>query len=339
MSTAEGTLALPVTRRGRRSAAIEERYQQELAAFYAAIIEIGSRLEFRVSSRGWCYILENARAITKGEFDRVERLINDGRKSGKLPLDICAADGAREFEWLEELDDTTPEEEAGNLLGYVEGAYQYYTPISFWEEQEYYLQLLVEKIDLKSLFAGTCAEFHIPGANTRGWCDINGRVDMMTRFAAWEAKGKRPVLLYCGDFDPVGLQISDVLRNNLAELSGAVGWSPDNLIIDRFGLNLDFIDHERLTWIDGLATGSGKDLADPEHHDHQRAHVQQYIRQHGACKVEANAMVVRPEPSRALLRQTILRYLPEDAPARYQARLAPLREQVRVEVLRLLQQH
>ena len=79
-------------------------------------MEIGSRLEFRVSSRGWCYILENAGAITKGAFDRVERLINDGRKKGKLPLGICSEDTAREFDGLERLDNTTPEARAADLL-------------------------------------------------------------------------------------------------------------------------------------------------------------------------------------------------------------------------------
>jgi len=160
----------------------------------------------------------------------------------------------------------------------------------------------------------------------------------MKRFSWWEALGKQPVLLYCGDFDPMGLKISDVLRDNLAELSGAVGWSPENLIIDRFGLNLDFITTQGLTWIDGLTTGSGKNLEDPSHKDHQKAYVQEYLRLYGSRKVEANAMVVRPEPSRALLRKTILRYLPADAPARYQARLAPHRDTLRLEVMRLLRE-
>ena len=53
--------------------------------------------------------------------------------------------------------------------------------------------------------------------------------------------GQIPVVLYCGDFDPVGLQISDTLHANITQLAAAVGWQPDNLIIDRFGLNIDWI--------------------------------------------------------------------------------------------------
>jgi hypothetical protein len=331
------SLVLPRRSRGYQSDAAAARYQADLEAFCAAIREIKSRLDFRVSSRGWCYVLENEAGLPKGDFDKAQEVINDCRKSGMLPLDICAEDSAREFDGLDRLDYVTPEERAGDLLDYVQRAYQYYTPISFWESQAYYLQLVVEKIDLKSLFAGICGQFHIPNANTRGWCDINTRADMMQRFKAWEAKGKQCVLLYCGDFDPVGLQISDVLRDNLEELSGQVGWHPDHLIIDRFGLNKDWIEAQDLTWIQGLTTGSGNDLGDPDHKHHQKAYVQEHIRQNGKRKVEANAMVVRPEPSRALLRETILRYLPADAPARYRQLLTPIREQVRVEVMRLLQ--
>jgi hypothetical protein len=267
----------------------------------------------------------------------VQDLINDCRKSGLLPLDICAEDSAREFDALEQLDRYTPTQHANFLLRYVKDAYHRYTPVSFWESQAYYVQLIVEKIDLKSLFSGICSEFRIPNANARGWSDLHTRAGMMRRFQTWEAKGKQCVLLYCGDFDPVGLKISDELRSNMEDLSGAVGWHPDYIIIDRFGLNQDWIDAQGLTWIDGLMTGSGKDLTRPDHPDHQKAYVQDYLRQYGARKVEANAMVVRPAESRALLRETILRYLSADAPARYRESLTPIREQVRVEVMRLLQ--
>ena len=297
-----------------------------------------NKLDFRVSSRGWSYILENEAGLSKGDFDLAQRIINDCRKSGMLPLNICAEDGAREFDGLEHLDTWTPAQEAEWILDNATSAYQRYTPVSFWEEQPYYLQLLVEKIDLKSLFAGICTAFYIPRANARGWADINSRAAMMARFKEWEAKGKRPVLLYCGDFDPVGLQISDLIRNNLAELTDAVGWAPDNLIIDRFGLNLDFIEQHNLTWIDGLTTGSGKDLSDPHHPDHNSPHVQRYLRDYGVRKVEANAMVVRPEPSRALLRDTILEYLSAEAPTHYRESLKPVRLQVKAEVMRLLQE-
>jgi hypothetical protein len=99
------------------------------------------------------------------------------------------------------------------------------------------IEMLVEKIDLKNLFTPVCAEYLVPRANAGGWSDINGRAAIMRRFAAHERAGRQCVLLYCGDHDPGGAIISDFLRSNLADLQRAVGWSPDRLIIDRFGLN------------------------------------------------------------------------------------------------------
>jgi len=152
---------------------------------------------------------------------------------------------------------------------------------------------------------------------------------MMRRFSEWEAKGKQCVLLYCGDHDPGGLRISDFLRSNIAELAKAVEWSPDNLIIDRFGLDCEFIEANGLTWIDNLETSSGRNLADPKHPDHFKPYVQSYLKRFGARKVEANALVARPNAGRELCRQAILRYLPEAAIAGYRHRIAAERAKLR----------
>jgi hypothetical protein len=69
----------------------------------------------------------------------------------------------------------------------------------------------------------------------------------------------------------------------------------------------------------------------------EKAYVQDYLRRYGARKVEANAMVIRPDESRALLRQTILRYVPEDAPLVYQGRLRRAQDEARREVRREMQ--
>ena len=160
----------------------------------------------------------------------------------------------------------------------------------------------------------------------------------MRRFAEHEGEGRQCVLLYCGDHDPAGLQISQTLRSNLEELADAVGWHPDDLTIDRFGLNYDFIEEQNLTWVDNLETGAGKRLDDPRHHDHKQPYVQDYLAEFGARKVEANALVARVDAGRELCRSTILKYVDDDAPRLYRAKLEPLREEVREEVLRLLQE-
>ena len=68
-----------------------------------------------------------------------------------------------------------------------------------------------------------------------------------------EAKGKACALLYCGDFDPGGLNISDFIPKNFDDLAGAVGWSPGEFVVERFGLNYDFIEEQGLTWIEKIS--------------------------------------------------------------------------------------
>lgn len=337
MSQGIGMISLPFTQRGRRSKKAEARYQAELTAFCAAIREIRSTLDFEVSSRGWCYILEE-HGLTKGEFDRAQTLITDCRKSGFLPLNIVAEDVAREFEHLEDLD-SAPETEAESWVYTILSAHERYQPVSFWADLPCYVEMLVEKVDLRSLFSPICQQYQVPIANGRGWSDLNTRATMMRRFAEHEAQGQQCVLCYCGDHDPAGLQIGEFLRSNMTDLANAVGWRPDNLIIDRFGLNYDFITQHRLSWVDNLETGSGRHLNDPRHPDHKKPYVQDYLRRFGVRKVEANALVVRPQAGRELCRQAILRYVSEDAPMRYQERLEPWRHQLREEILQRLNEN
>ncbi len=328
-------ITIPKRRTGRQSAAAIERYDRELAEFCTALKQIDSTLEFKVSSRGWCYLLEEY-GLTKGDFDAAQKLINDCRKDGALPIDFVLVDQSRAFDNQEAIWGHSAESAARNIVDEIEDAHLSYTPHSFWDDKDVYIQAVVEKVDLKGIFRPVFNRFCIPFANAKGWGDLNIRADMMRRFEEWEDEGKECVLLYCGDHDPGGLQISGFLRSNMEELAGAVGWSPDDLIIDRFGLNHDFIKEQNLTWIDNLETSNGKDLGNPKHPDHHKSYVQDYIEQFGIRKVEANALVTRIEAGRELCRQAILEYLSGDDPDTYERQVQTWRQRVRTMVVEYL---
>jgi hypothetical protein len=271
----ERAIILPKRGRGRPGADATAQYERELATFCHHLTEIDS------SARGWAYILEE-HGLTKGDFDAAERLITDCRKKGLLPVDFCAEDEGRSVDHLEKIDHETVEAFARGWVDYLAEAHEQYTPFSFWDDLDVYLQMTVEKIDLKNLFSPECARFHVATTNISGWNDINRRVQIMRRFAHWERQGKKCVLLHCGDHDPGGLQISAFLRSNLEDLAKAVGWHPRKLHVERFGLNYKFIRQQGLTWIDNLETGSGGRLDDPRHQDHHKDYVQSYLKEFGA---------------------------------------------------------
>ena len=300
-----------------------------LREFADCLKERQSTINFKVSSRGWCYMLENLNVITKAKFGLVQRLINECRKKGYLPIRFVAEEEARSFSCVEEPDATQdrPADHIRSWLAAVKNCHKR-IDVLFWKGQKYYIQLLVEKIDLKTLFHPICEQYHIPIATSKGWSSILQRAEIMERFALAEANGLKPILLYCGDFDPVGVQISDMLKKNLSELSEAIGWYPENLVIDRFGLNADFIDEAGLSWIDNLETGSGLDLANPNHKDHDKPWVQEYIEEHGTRKCEANALVIQPDMGRQLCLDAVIKYLGDDALEKFKQREDFIRDAV-----------
>lgn len=301
---------------------------EKLKEFADLIQKMADSIDFKVSARGWCYLMEQGGHINKGQFDKVDSAINRCRKEGLLPVDFVAEEDARAFSGIE-----IPSSEEGKdmedilawMLRDVLDGGKYYTP-DWWDGEEYYIQLLVEKIDLKTMFKPICKDFHIPIANAKGWSSILQRAEYARRFKEAEEKGLKPVLLYCGDHDPDGLRISDTIRKNLEQIAdirwddGTNGYDPANLTIERFGLNYDFIIKNRFTWIDNLITGSNLNLNDPTHKNHKLPYVQQYLKKIGARKCEANVIVTKPVQAASLIRTEIERWLGKGAESRFRAK-------------------
>jgi len=134
------------------------------------------------------------------------------------------------------------------------------------------------------------------------------------------------------------------LRNNLEDVLPAFKkrfpqyavFDLDAVRIERFGLNADFIERHRLSWIDGLIRGSGEDLGDPNHDKHREHDVQDYIRRFGKRRVEADALVTRPQAGRDLCERAILEYINPDGIARYERARQEKRQEMRQALDQLL---
>jgi len=313
----------------------------QLERFSNQLMELSEQIDMKVSSRGWCYQLEGFRLIDKNEFDIVEKIIDECVKAGKLPVDFVLVEDARMFSGVEVPDTETPLEYFSDYLSTTLNCWKMFTP-DWWEDEKYYIQMVVEKIDLKSLFSPICQQYHIPIATAKGWSSRYQRAEYCRRFKEAEENGLKCVLFYCGDHDPDGLRISDFLRGNINDLKDVIwtdgfeGYDPQDLIIDRFGLNYDFIQANKLTSIDNLKTGAktkDMDLSDPSHPNHKYPYVQEYLKNYGVRKWEANALVVRPEQAKQLCRDAIESYLGHDAIKRFQEK----RKEIEAEVNEFLE--
>lgn len=324
---------------------------KKLRTFAGDIRDLSRQIGFKVSSRGWAYILEQQRYINKDQFDKAQELINKCRREGLLPIDFVAEESARDFQGIVHPNTDTPEEHTRSWLEAALNAAGYWN-VDAWEDEEYYIQVLVEKVDLVTLFEPVTREYHIPIANARGWSSMLQRAQYAKRFQEAEDRGLKCVLLYCGDHDPDGLRISDTILKGLFDLSnvswsdGSYGYNPENLIVDRFGLNYDFIQANKLTWIDNLITGSGKEIAVIEngqirpgrhrnskgewvdHPNFNLRYMQDYLAKVGVRKCEANAIVTAPQAARQLVREAIEKWLGPGFKGRMAAKLEPVSEAI-----------
>ncbi len=320
-----------------------------MPAFCEYLKKFQEDLDFKVSARGWCYILEGWGVIDKSQFDKAERNINQARKVGLLPVDFVARQKARKFKGVETPDSESPiEVMKSSLEGSLE-CWKYYTP-EWWEDEDYYIQMLVEKIDLVSLFKPILEDYHIPIGTSKGWSSIFQRAQFAKRFKEMEERGKDCVLLYFGDFDPDGLRISSHLKKNLRDLkfiewdNDDKGYDPSNLTIDRFGLDFDMIENQSLVWVDNLKTSSGSTIAvrtDPNdpysyrqgttsngrpHPNYEMDYVQDYLQKYGVRKCEANAVLKNKEAARESCKEAVEEYLGADARDRFEEKREAVKE-------------
>ena len=315
-----------------------DRWISERTEFAKQMIAFNDSLsiDFKMSVRGWCYTFENHGLITKQQFGYAQKVINECRKQCIIDPEFTAEDVTRKTRCIEQIDHLAPADQAEFLLDDVlEYQIDNYTPFSFWRDLDVYVEVFVEKIDLVGLFEPICERHRIPISNAKGWSDITSRSKMADRMG--DMGDRRKVVLYFADFDPAGIFIQQRFEKNLNDLKGK-DWRPeldDNFEVIRAGLNHDFILEHDLPWIDNLLTnskGKHKDLSKPSHPSYKTYQVEEYIKQHGARKVEANALVVDPNAGRDLLQREVEIVIPTSHVDAYYAEIEERRSELRAEI-------
>ena len=142
-------LLLPNMGRGRPTAKKLEEYSQQLQQFADLIKSIVGSINFKVTIRGLCYLLEG-HGLDKNDFPAAQTAINKCRRTGLLPIDVVIEE-SRDIDGIFYPSFSTPEEYAHFHLNRLREVSNYYRPLGLWDNQSYFPILAVEKIDLKSL--------------------------------------------------------------------------------------------------------------------------------------------------------------------------------------------
>lgn len=309
------------------------------------IIERMSRdTGYRFGPRGWAYYAEGLGLITKGEFDRFEKLLVDMRKAGELDPDVIEPDASRIATTVYDFDadEDSPEEHAQYAVNEIRERLnswsRSYYQTGYWEPLDYYVEMIVEKKDLVQIFRGVADRYNIRITNGKGDTDIHSRLAMLKRFRDHTYAGRQCVLLAIGDHDPKGLFIVEGLQRTLLSCAGIKGldWPYPEFDVVNVGLTEEQIFELELMKINNLETGGGRDLSDPRHPDHFKPYVQDYLTRFGVWKCEANALVGNPRGAEALLESAINRFIPASHPDDIAERNEPGQEQVRQEIAELM---
>lgn len=314
-------------------------------ALAEAIEQMSADTGYRFGPRGWAYYAEGLGLITKGEFDRLTKLLTDMRKDGELDPDVIEPDASRMATEVGDFDAAgrDPEDYAkwavDDIGERLDSWAKAFHEIGYWDDLEYYVEFIVEKKDLVQIFRTTADKYNIRITNGKGDTDIHTRLAMLKRFRDHSDAGRRCVLLAVGDHDPKGLSIVDGLKRTFMSCINIKGldWSEPEFEVINVGLTEEQIDTLGLMKIDNLETGGGRDLSDRGHPDHYKPYVQDYLSRFGVWKCEANALVGHPPQARALLENAINRFIPADHPASIVSNNEPGKEAVRAEIARLMQ--
>lgn len=103
-----------------------------------------------------------------------------------------------------------------------------------WENQPIYPEVLIEKKALEGVFYNTCMTNSVALGACKGYPSLTFLHDVSLRIQDAENRGKRPVILYFGDYDPSGEDIPRALRDNLIQLG-----CDEDLEVRRICLNED----------------------------------------------------------------------------------------------------
>lgn len=159
-------------------------------------------------------------------YKRLGALVSDGRDAGLLPWDGIEDRGRGVKPWLiqEDIDEILadlPHEYAADL----------------WADQEYYVEVWVEKEALANVVQRACQRHRVPYMACKGYLSASEAWRAGRRMnAAWTERGKMPMVIHLGDHDPSGIDMTRDNRDRLDRYSGL------EIPVERIALNRDQVD-------------------------------------------------------------------------------------------------
>ncbi|MCH8852340.1 MAG: hypothetical protein IID41_06755 [Planctomycetes bacterium] len=162
----------------------------------------------------------------QSEYKRLGVIINDGRLAGLIDWEAIE-DRGRNVQippsW------SRPDD----ILDACAGQYQ----IDLWANQNYRVEVWIEKEALLGVISGVCQRLRLPHFACKGYTSQSEMWEAgRNRIGEYLGQGQIPIILHLGDHDPSGLDMTRDIRERLAMFAG------EPIAVERIALNMDQIE-------------------------------------------------------------------------------------------------
>lgn len=176
------------------------------------IIEEYAAIGYRLTLRGihYQFVARDLYENTPQNYKRLGNILDAARKAGQVPWDGIE-DQTRTLRRIPVWD--TPEAAVERLKEQFK--------LDPWERQptKRRIEVWVEKDAAVNSVKRTCNELRLPYFSCRGYSSSSGLYEAGKRLASFQAAGYETLILYLGDHDPSGLQMTDVAEKRVCMYS------------------------------------------------------------------------------------------------------------------------
>jgi hypothetical protein len=163
-------------------------------------------------------------------YKRVGGVVSDARLAGKVDWDMIKDRGREQV---------VPSHWSG-LSSILRSAAHSFR-IDKWEDQEYYVMAMVEKQALEGVLEPVCRRLDIPFIANKGYSSSSSMYEIGKGMLEQLENDKRVVVLYLGDHDPSGIDMTRDVRERLNLFAG-FEMDEEGIEVERLALNYDQVE-------------------------------------------------------------------------------------------------
>lgn len=210
---------------------IEKTFKPEAQEWVNRIIAICTsyqRRGYRLSLRQVYYQLVAHHGLPNKEtsYKNIGSLLNDARLAGLVDWNLIED---RNRETMENSHWTSP--------SHIVRACAEQFRINLWKEQPWHVEVMIEKSALEGVIQPVCSEWDVPFTSNKGYSSASAMYETGQRLRGAMRRGKKVAILYLGDHDPSGLDMTRDVTDRLALFSGAGYWVSDQIEMENNGVD------------------------------------------------------------------------------------------------------